>query len=295
MCPDDADRSGGGGQADFFETDNPLYEYLLDLQKKRMWLLEALAPRRHLAWQMWATGSILALWVIDRFIPDASGLSMAVLILLGPFAILSGLYLSGWHMQMIAAKNYPSPLDSPHALELLLSTPLTEIEIIQATILTYLRYPFLGITWQRALHAAINLCLLGLVIFDSVVRGTAPIDILLMSVGIYIPAACIFIFFPILNAVDVLLVPSGWLRRHTQHETEASEAIFGRGGRLPGIAALACLAPVFYELNRYGAVTPAVAMRVIGFSCPLIFVTLGVVSIVLIALLPSHLRTVRRS
>jgi hypothetical protein len=290
MCPDPDSASAG-----FDETGNPLYEYLLDLQKKRMWLLEALAPRRHFAWQMWATGSILALWLVDRFVPDASGLPMAMLILLGPFAILSGLYLSGWYMQMIAAKNYPSPLDSPNALELLLSTPLTEVEIVQATIFTYLRYPFLGITWARAMHVAMNLGLLGVVIYDSILRGTAPVDILLMSVGIYIPAACIFLFFPVLNAVDVLLVPSGWLRRSSRRETDASEAILGRGGRLPGIAALVCLAPVFYELSSHGIVAPALVIRVIEVSCPLIIVTLGVVSTILIALLPSHLRTVRRS
>jgi len=275
---------------------NPLYEYLVDLYERRVRLVEALAPQRHLAWQTWVTLAIVMLWAADYYppAPVLKGLPTALMILLVPLALFAGPFLAGWQAQMIAVRNYPSPLDSPHALELLLSTPLTEMEIVAATMLAFVRYPFIGMSLGRLAHLAGNTAAMVAALLLSIHREYFPREMLLMALKIYLPALCVFIYFPILASIDLLLVPSGWLRHRTTEDRPANDGVSGRSGRLPSLAMALALIPVMFRINRMGIGEMASLYWVVGEACPTILVSVTLAILAVTALLPGHLARIRR-
>lgn len=274
--------------------DNPLYEYLIDLQIKRVHLLDTLAPRRHAAMQTWLMLSFLAIFLLVIFSESLGGLAISVLVLLGPFILFVSLFLAGMNSQMIALQNYPSPLDSPQALEMLLSTPLTEKEIVSATIAASVRYPFIGSYPWRVLSIAGNFALMAVIVYVAYIKKILPVDILFISLGFYLPAFCVFIFFPLLSALDQLMVPSGWLQKNLFNESRPAEKRFGRSGRLPSIAMSAVLIPVIIYINHSGYTQISTLQWVIFRACPITIISLVLFIAVLTSLLPGHLAALRR-
>ena len=199
MCPDvDKSRSNKtkGSSATSGPDINPLYEYLIDLQKRRIAVVEALAPNRHERWQL-GTSVLLVLWWAADHIEALQGFPSALVILLGPVVIFGGVAVAGWKAQMIAVKALPSPFEYPKALELLLSTPLSGYEITWATVMAHIRYPFMGVSAKRVGLVLANLVIYTLIILESTGRQTIIVDVLDMSLKFYLPALCVFIFFPV--------------------------------------------------------------------------------------------------
>ncbi len=296
MSPDQASSESSSRRGLRILADNPLYEYLLELQEKKVLLLETLAPRRHIVWQGLILLILLILWLVDILVPvpAVKGFPIALIITVGPLVILGGLYLAGWNVQMLAVKCYPSPLDLPRALELLLTTPLTETEIVHATVGAYLRYPFIGLSWKRFGLVVLNLVTVALIMIESNLRGTLPVEILSMSLKIYLPAFCVFLFFPVLTAFDLLLVPSGWLRRQPTELTDTAESLLGRTGRLPGLAMLIIMIPVLIRINMTGPLMLVTTRWILTLACPGIILLLTGISLILIAILPNHIASIRR-
>jgi hypothetical protein len=273
---------------------NPLYEYLLGLQHKRVHLVDTLAPGRHLAMQLWIGAGFVVLWIADLAAPGLAGLPMAILILVGPFVLMAGPFLAGWEAQLLAVRNYPSPLDSPRALELLLTTPLTEREIVAATVGAVARYPFIG--WRIGRPVPI---LASLLVFLASIAGAwllrrLPADVLLMSLDLYLPAFCVFLFFPLLSALDLLLVPAGWLRRGPDQPIAAGETVWGRSGRLPVVAMGCALVPVVIRVNQLGPLKITTVQWVLTTACPIIIVCLTAATGLIMSFLPRHLARLRR-
>ncbi len=293
MCPENDSRIPALHRL-FDLSRNPLYDYLLDLHKNRIILVEALAPQRHIAWQTWITVALIAAWLIDRSLPALAGFIVAIVILLGPFIMLAGLHLAGWPAQMIAVRNYPSPLDSSSALELLLSTPLTETEIVVATIATHLQYAFRNITLRALLPLLGNAVIFALLIIDSGSRGTLPLDILYLSISVFMPVLCVFLFLPILTAIDSLLVPASMIQRRDASSSNDSPAKPDRMGRLPAIATFLAASPVLIEFLLTPS-SPLITLRwAITVVCPIVLVGLLAACVLLIWILPTHLRRIRR-
>lgn len=294
MCPEESHRDGGLLRAFASLAGNPLYEYLLDLQERRIRLVEALAPGRHVTWQIWLGVSFALLWMADAFVPGLKGLPVVLLVLLGPIVLFGGLYVAGWNAQMIALRNYPSPFDFPHALELLLATPLTEAEITAATIAAFARYPFIGVSWKRLVLVAVNIAILAAAVVESMYRGSLPVEVPAMAMKLYAPALCVFAFFPLLTALDMLLVPVGWLK-HSSKEPAGEESVIGRTGRLPALATFLALTPLIYMINRQNPFDLHTTVRVLTTACPIILAATAIATAVLICFAPGHLRRVRRS
>jgi len=296
MCPD-VDKSGSnrmkGSSATSGPNINPLYEYLIDLQWKRIAVVEALAPKRHERWQL-GTSVLLVLWWAADHIEALKGFPSALVILLGPVVIFGGLAIAGWKAQMIAVKALPSPFEYPKALELLLSTPLSGYEITSATVMAHIRYPFMGVTAKRVGLVLANLVIYTLIILESAGRQTVIADVLDMSLKFYLPALCVFIFFPVLTGVDTLMVPSGWLKK-SMNSAIGDGNEYGRSGFLPLIAMTLALAPIIQKINMFDAGDRYNLMWIITVACPVILVTIPVCIIILILLLPGHLEKVRRS
>jgi hypothetical protein len=294
MCPDPGDNLSGSRGLLHNLADNPLYEYLLDLQIKRIHLLETLAPTRHLAWQLWVSIAIISLWSLNRFVPELMGFPAAILVLIGPLALFSGPLIAGWRWQMLSVKNYPSPLDSPRALELLLSTPLTEKEIVDATAGAYLKYPFLGLSLPRVFGVTLNFAFLIFAIYFEFRLGTLPVDILVMSLNLYLPALCVFIYFPLLSVIDLLLIPNSWIQRSSNNPLIASDNVIGRSGRIPMLAMSVVLLPIILIANWMGALSPQTTLWILFYACPVIILAIGLLSYITILSLPLYLEKIRR-
>lgn len=278
-----------------FLADNPLYSYLLDLQQKRIKLVEALAPRRHIAWQLRVLVVFLVLWLISLQLPQFSGISLFLLMILGPIAILTGTVYAGWHAQMVAVSNYPSPLDSPRALELLLSTPLTEKEITDATVFAYARFPFFGFSTTRMLMVVLNLGVLGIIIWTAGLRGALEWDIFLMTMDFYLPACCVFIYSPVLTALDILYVPRSWLWKRSVDTTPESEVMSGHSGRMLIIVGIAAILPVILKVYEFGLDRISTTMWVALVGCPITLISVGVISLCFYLLAPKYIEKIRRS
>ncbi len=271
--------------------DNPLYIYLLDLQNKRLNLVETLAPQRHTAWQLWVFVSFLLLWITGLIYPLISELPIFLLTILGPLAIAAGTVYAGWNVQMLAVSNYPSPLDSPRALELLFSTPLTEKEIVDATVLAYARFPFLNFTPGRLGLVILNLITLGLILTAANERGMLRWDVFLMTIDLYAPAVCVFIFSPILTALDILYVPRSLLLRRSESE---SQLVSGQSGRMLMIAVFLVLAPIMAAVSMMDPTDPVTTRWVLMIGCPITVITVGFVAFCFYLFAPNYLKKIRR-
>jgi len=295
MCPD-IDKSGsysnsGAPEISIPDT-NPVYEYLIDLQDKRLMIVEALAPGRHALWQITVCVSLIAMWLLDH-VATLKGFPVALIILIGPLAIFGGMLLAGWRAQMLAVKALPSPFEYPKALELLLSTPLTAREIVSATLRAHIRYPFMGLTLKRVGLVVLNLILLTLILAETTRRGVLPPEVLDMSLKLYLPALCVFIYFPVLTGFDMLMVPSAWLRKGLKEAGMDREEV-GRSGFMPAIAMTAALLPIINKIN-YMELQHVYNLRwVVMIACPTILLTIPLVLFFLALVLPGHLDKVRR-
>jgi hypothetical protein len=268
---------------------NPLYEYLLDLQKKRIQLLETLAPNRHLAWQAWVLIVFIILWIVHLKIPVFSEVTIFSLTILGPIAILAGSVYAGWHAQMIAVSNYPSPLDNPRALEILLSTPLTEKEITDATVAAYLKFPFMGFSWTRFFLIMLSMSVLAAMVWSGVKDRTLPFDIFLTTMELYAPAFCVFIYSPLLTALDILYTPRSSLLGRRPDSLPESRKVSGHSGRLLIIITFTVIVTIM------GLPDVVASIWAIIFGCPLTILAVGLVSLCLYLLAPKYIEHVRRS
>lgn len=271
--------------------DNPLYIYLLDIQYKRLSLVETLAPQRHTAWQIWVFVSFLLLWIIALIFPPISELPIFLLTILGPLAIAAGTVYAGWNVQMLAVSNYPSPLDSPRALELLFSTPLTEKEIVNATVLAYARFPFLNFTPGRLGLVILNLITLGLILTAANERGMLRWDVFLMTIDLYAPAVCVFIFSPILTALDILYVPRSRLLRRSEFESQLAS---GQSGKMLIIAIFTMLAPIMAVVSMMDPTDPVTTRWVLLIGCPITVIAVGFAAFCFYLLAPNYLKKIRR-
>ena len=278
-----------------FLDDNPLYQYLMDIQRRRLTLVEAIAPNRHLLWQARVFFTGLVVWIIAANIPLFTDVLYFMLIILGPIAILAGPVIAGWQAQMIAVGNYPSPLDSPRAMELLLSTPLTGKEITDATVIAYLRFPFLGFSVVRLIPIAVNIALLAIIIWSAALKSTVQMDVFLMTVDFYAPTCCVLIYSPILTALDILYVPRWWLRKGSSDSTSESRLMSGHSGRMLKIALLATMIPIMAVVSYLGPGELSTMALVLGIGCPIILILVGIAAMVLFKFAPGYVEKVRRS
>jgi hypothetical protein len=274
--------------------DNPLYDYLIDLQRKRVHLVNTLSPNRHIKMQLILGGGLIGLWLLDRLFPSLGGLPIALIILLGPFILFAAPYIAGRNVQLLAVQNYPSPLDSPNALELLLTTPLSGKEIVFATLAAYLRYPFIGSSILQFVMVLLNLLLLSWTFMSSFFRGTLALDILVLSLNFYLPAFSVYLFYPVLTAIDQLFIPSNWIHNADGKSKSNWESIIGRGGRLPILAMILALVPTLIRVNNLGPVEVSTVSWVFKRACPLIIFYLAIATILLALMLPKHLESLRR-
>jgi len=296
MCPDFSKPVRRPWRGFPLLADNPLYDYLLDLQERRVRLLDTLVPRRHLVMQVFIASAIILLWLTDLLVPSPGlkGFSIALILLVGPFAITGGLFLAGWHFQMLAVKAYPSPLDLPRAFEVLLATPLTGTEIVAATIGAYLRFPLIGFSIGRLALVLGNFALIALVIFESASRGTLPSDVLFMALNLYIPAFCVYIFFPVFSALDVLLVPYGWFRRDPSSLESTTETFMGRSGRIATTAMLLVILPLMFKIQQFDQHQAQALFWILSRLCPAILIFISGMILIFVSALPNHIERIRR-
>jgi len=295
MCPDDENPFVDNNNAwiPLGPHVNPFYNYLIELQEKRMRILEAVEPARHVHWQLSVTSLIILFWMLDH-IARLAGFSIAVIILLAPLAIFGGLVLAGWKTQMLAVKTLPSLFEFPKALELVLSTPLTGREIVSATLRAHIRYPFSGLTLKRISLLALNIILMSLLLYESSTRGTLPYDVLDMSLKFYLPALCVFIYFPVLTGFDMLMVPSHWLKK-SMSDVGMRSADLERAGMMPVAAMASVLIPVMMKINDVDGENLYNLNWIITTVCPVTLVAIPIAGLLLSLFLPGHLDKVRRS
>ena len=64
MCPDDENPfvDNNNSWIPLGPHVNPFYNYLVELQEKRMRMLEAVEPARHVQWQLSVTALIIIFW-----------------------------------------------------------------------------------------------------------------------------------------------------------------------------------------------------------------------------------------
>ncbi len=273
--------------------DNPLYDYQCDLQEKRISLVEALAPRRHLAIHIWSGAAFVILWALDTYVQELKGFPSLLLALLGPFALFVGPYLAGWEAQLTAVKNYPSPLDSPQALEMLLSTPLTETEIVTATVGAYAHYPFIGWSFGRFALVLANSAILVVLVASTVQSGSLPMDVLVKILQYYLPAAFVLVYLPIFAGLELLMVPSEWL---TRRDDRSHQGVRSRGSAGWLLSALIMVGLVWTNIASGGVQSTDLSAQVwtIVRVCAMNLLIAGVVIVLVIAVLPSHLARLRR-
>jgi hypothetical protein len=202
---------------------------------------------------------------------------------------------AGWHAQMIAVSNYPSPLDSPRAMELLLSTPLTEKEITDATVIAYLKFPFFGFSPIKLIPVILNVVMLALIIWSAALKGTLQMDIFLMTVDFYAPACCVFIFSPLLTALDILYVPRSWLWKMSLDSTPESQVMSGQSGRMLIIVACAAIAPIISRVYQMGPNEVSTTIWVLKIGCPITLAAIGFIAVVFYLFAPRYIASVRRS
>ncbi|HDS30547.1 MAG TPA: hypothetical protein ENN67_05820 [Firmicutes bacterium] len=280
----------------FFNAgENPLYGYLIDIQEMRVAMVELLAPRRHAGAHLWTFLIImlLGLGAVAPIFTPFGGFFSLLLLILGPILLFGGIFLAGWNAQMQSAKNYISPLDSPQAIELLLCSPLSEREIVSGTLLAYLRYPFIGLTFIRMLPLFINALLFAGLIYSSVTltRNLSP-DMLILAMKYYLPAACVFIFAPLLTGIETLMVPSSWLSKRDAGGDELKGR--SRTGWLTSLLVALSIIFVVIEIYTRNIQTSNIPWWIITRACPVILIGTGIITAVLIAFLPHHLSKIRR-
>jgi hypothetical protein len=278
----------------WFLRENPLYNYLIGIQELRIDLVELLAPRRYVGIHLWTVLVFVFLWLIERLIPVLQGFPSMVLLALGPILLIGAPFIAGWDAQLQAARNYISPLDSPQALEVLLCTPLSEREIVMATLAAHARYPFMGLTYARFLPVIVNAGILFLLIaLDINEYKTLSMDVVMVVLVYYLPALCVLIYTPVITGIETLFIPSAWLRRR---EGGPSQRLGGRPTTGWLTISLVMLAIAYVILKDWKHnIPPALFPEwLILRACPLIIAATGLVIIVLALLLPGHLARLRR-
>lgn len=150
MCPEQdkySDYEEGSGRRVPFPflspKDNPLYDYLIDLYWKRVSVVDALAPRRHVGMQLWVFMVIVGLRVMDISFQWMSGLGTFLLLIFGIYFISYSPFVAGHRAKLRAAVSHPSPLDFKDPLGIIFDTPLTENEIVQGIVRSSIQYPFM--------------------------------------------------------------------------------------------------------------------------------------------------------
>jgi hypothetical protein len=121
-----------------------------------------------------------------------------------------------------------------------------------------------------------------------------PVDMLMMSLDFYAPAFAVFLFYPILSAIDQLLVPSDWLRRRDSRAGSTSETVWGRSGRLPMLATALAVIPVVVRAYQIDPMALSTLRWVLFTACPIIIATISVAVVIAAVLLPRHLAALRR-
>jgi hypothetical protein len=280
----------------FFEpVDNPLYDYLIELQLKRIQLVNALALNRLIAFQIWIFISFITLWLLNVQSPSLAGFPAGLMILFGPLLFLTVPYFAGFKAQVIAVQNYPSPLDSPSALELLLSTPLTEREIIAGTIVSNLRWAFLSFSKPVMLPGIINITIWSVSVAFSLHEYPLTMTMFCIAMIFYLPTLASFIFLPVLSAIDQFMVPKDWIHRsYDATNPNPVESIIGRSGQLPFLATAISVVPVVIKANQLGPTEISTITWVLLKACPIIILCLAGTIALIIALLPVYLRYLRR-
>ena len=255
-------------------------------------LVDLLAPRRFTGVHLWTIVIIAGLWLLDWIWPGLAGFPAMMLLLLGPILLVAGPFMAGWQAQLTAAKNYVSPLDSPQALELLLTTPLTGKEIVSATLMAHSRYPLMGLTFRRIVPLVINIFIwLNAVDWAINTRGSIHDEYAITVASYYLPAVCVLIYSPLLSGLELLMIPSAWL--HRRHETGVQTA-YGRGwtGWLMPCAVALAIGVVI--LIQYLFPSMAVGYLWIIKVCPVIIIATALLILIIAKLLPGHLERLRR-
>lgn len=284
--------------------DNPLYNYLIDLLIGRIELIDILNPERHVRWQLSVMLILCMLGLLHVIFNDFQGLPVALMVILMPIPVFGGLFLSGLAAQADASRNYPSPLDDPHAIELLLESPLTEAEIVAATVGSVSRFPLLDITWSRKALKIIALWVINVAFFVLFTAGAALsggynsgpsllTDIIFTAVCLYAPALAVFAFFPLLSALDILLVPVSWVKIERGHVSRPGMSSPVRSGRLPYIAAGISILSINAIVLSHGGFTASTTRWVLLRAVPVIISVTGIAVILLLMYAEKHLCKLR--
>jgi len=282
----------------FRPGDNPLYEYLIDLQKRRMQLLELLDPNRYARSTLLFLPFVIFLYVMEVVV-DPVGTDdffSMFLITLGPIGLIFVIFTSGWKSQMEVVANYPSPLDNPHALEMLLTTPLSEKEITTGVVAAYARFPFMMYNLRNFLLIALNVVVFFLAaILINMHKGGITGDTRLFNIVLATVSA--MIFFPITSGLDVLLVSGRKLMREQSGSIDPgiASAAWGRNGRFgPFLLFISLLSWFLIGLlyQEYAIPVTGVVYELTRIL-PVNLIILATMVVILLAGTPGHLRKIR--
>jgi hypothetical protein len=112
---------------------------------------------------------------------------------------------------------------------------------------------------------------------------------------LYAPAFCVFIYSPLLTALDILYTPRSSLLGRRPDSLPESRKVSGHSGRLLIIITFTVIVTIMGIAHQSGLPDVVASIWAIIFGCPLTILAVGLVSLCLYLLAPKYIEHVRRS